>query len=149
MAETPPRKMSALQMLKAAKRAEMKKSSSSGDGAVVDMVSRDGMVRGEVGLVYDERMLLHHCPWDPHHIESPDRLSSIWSRCSELGLVDRCVRMEARAATDQELTHYHTDKFLDKFASSQERSVEVQEVECRAYDSVYMSRDTEMTHMMP
>ena len=144
MAETPPRKMSALQMLKAAKRAEMKKSSSSGDGAVVDMVSRDGMVRGEVGLVYDERMLLHHCPWDPHHIESPDRLSSIWSRCSELGLVDRCVRMEARAATDQELTHYHTDKFLDKFASSQERSVEVQEVECRAYDSVYMSRDTEM-----
>ena len=34
----------------------------------VRMVSREGLERRGVGLVYDDRMLLHHCPWDPHHI---------------------------------------------------------------------------------
>ena len=41
------------------------------------------------GLVYDDRMLAHRCTWDPHHIETPLRLSRIWERCHTMGLVDR------------------------------------------------------------
>ena len=142
----PPRKLSALQKLKAAKRAELKKKQSEkGLEQKVNLVSRDGAERGPVGLVYDEKMLLHHCPWDPHHIETPDRLSVIWSRCSDLGLVDRCHRIDARAATDEELKLYHTDSYVEKFGLSKELSVEDTEKKCREYDSVYMCSDTDMS----
>ena len=46
--------LSALQLLRAAKRAEMKKNSVAGAETPVDMVSRDELARGEVVLVYDE-----------------------------------------------------------------------------------------------
>ena len=69
----------------------------------VNMVSREGLERQKVGLVYDEKMLLHQCPWDPHHIECPDRLRSIWRRCGELGLLERCHMVDSRPATEEEL----------------------------------------------
>ena len=40
--------------MKAAKRVEMKKNDMAGVETPVDMVSRDGLAREEVGLVYDE-----------------------------------------------------------------------------------------------
>ena len=92
-----------------------KKSEEAANEIPVRMVSREGLERQSVGLVYDERMLLHHCPWDPHHIESPDRLSSIWRRCSDLGLVERCVRLDSRLATEEELELYHSQSFVSKF----------------------------------
>ena len=142
---TSPRKLSALQQLKAAKKAELKKrqTEAAEQQSRAELASREGRVRGGVGLVYDDRMLLHHCPWDPHHIETPDRLRAVWARCRDLGLVDRCSRLPARAATDAELLSYHTHSFLETFASSAQLGAEEAEARCRELDSVYLSPDTD------
>ena len=140
-----PGQVTTLQQLKAARKAEMKRrqAEAAAESHVTNIASREDTVRGCVGLVYDERMLEHLCPWDPHHIETPDRLRVIWARCHELGLVQRCERLEAREATDQELGTYHTKRYLERFAGSREKSSEEMEAECREYDSVYMSPCTD------
>ena len=138
-------RVSALQQLKAARRAELKRKESeeqSSEGGV-QVVSREGAGRRGVGLVYDERMLLHVCPWDPHHIESPARLTSVWSRCCELGLVDRCHRIDCRPATEEELALYHSQSFVSKFRDIGRASEEEIEKSCAEFDSVYMCQHTE------
>ena len=138
-------KLTTLQQLKAAKKAELKRKQAKAAAVcdVTTIASREDTPRGQVGLVYDERMLLHHCPWDPHHIETPDRLRVIWARCQELGLVERCERLEAREATDQELETYHTRSYLQRFSTGKNKSSDELESECREYDSVYMSPGTD------
>uniref|UniRef100_A0AAR2KF81 Protein deacetylase HDAC6 n=1 Tax=Pygocentrus nattereri TaxID=42514 RepID=A0AAR2KF81_PYGNA len=59
------------------------------------------------GLVYDQRMMEHHNMWDSHHPELPQRISRIFSRHEELGLVDHCQRIPARLATEEELALCH------------------------------------------
>jgi len=99
--------------------------------------------RKGTGLVYHEDMLLHACPWDQHHIESPGRLESIWTRCKQLDLVDSCVRVQPREATDRELRLHHTDEFIETFAKSKEQEVDEIENICSGFDSVYMCKDTD------
>lgn len=87
-------------------------------------------------------MLLHHCSWDPHHIESPERLSRIWSRCEELNLVERCKLLPSREAENYELLLYHSQQFIDIFEQSRTLSSEQSEKICENYDSVYLCPDT-------
>jgi histone deacetylase 4/5 len=58
------------------------------------------------GLVYDERFLAHRAPYD--HPEHPGRLTAIWQRLQQDGLVERCVRVPARQAARNELEEIHT-----------------------------------------
>ena len=58
------------------------------------------------GLVHDERFLAHRAPYD--HPEHPGRLAAIWRRLREEGLAERCERVPAREATDEELARIHT-----------------------------------------
>ncbi|XP_047441722.1 histone deacetylase 6 [Mugil cephalus] len=60
------------------------------------------------GLVYDERMMEHLNLWDRHHPEQPQRISKIFSKHQQLGLVDRCHRIPARLATEEELCLCHS-----------------------------------------
>uniref|UniRef100_A0A8C2BV03 Protein deacetylase HDAC6 n=1 Tax=Cyprinus carpio TaxID=7962 RepID=A0A8C2BV03_CYPCA len=60
------------------------------------------------GLVYDQRMMLHHNMWDGHHPELPQRISRIFCRHEELGLLSRCLRIPARLATEEELALCHS-----------------------------------------
>ncbi|XP_066566192.1 histone deacetylase 6 isoform X1 [Amia ocellicauda] len=66
----------------------------------------------ETGLVYDERMLEHHNMWDSHHPELPQRISSIFNRHRDLGLLDRCLRIPARQATEEELAMCHSEEHI-------------------------------------
>ncbi|KAM3872288.1 histone deacetylase 6 [Diretmus argenteus] len=59
------------------------------------------------GLLYDERMMEHLNMWDSHHPEQPQRISKIFNKHQELGLVDRCQRIPARLATEEELAMCH------------------------------------------
>ena len=54
------------------------------------------MIKGATGIYYDPQMMEHKNPWDPEHIETPERLRAIWERIQEYGLVDQCVRVPSR-----------------------------------------------------
>ena len=71
------------------------------------------------GLVYDERFLLHRAPYD--HPEHPGRLSAIWNRLEDDGLVPRCRRIAARDATREELLAVHTSDHIDRVEATARR----------------------------
>eukprot|EP00250_Pteridium_aquilinum_P005405 c15499_g1_i2 orf=284-2374(-) len=66
-----------------------------------------------VGLVYDERMCAHADPRDPSHPEAPDRIVAIAKRLKAAGVFDRCICVQAREASEEELTSVHTKKHVN------------------------------------
>lgn len=66
------------------------------------------------GLVYDERMMEHLNMWDRHHPEQPQRIFKIFSKHQQLGLVDRCQRIPARLATEEELAMCHSVQHIEQ-----------------------------------
>ncbi|XP_041457920.1 histone deacetylase 6-like isoform X2 [Lytechinus variegatus] len=56
------------------------------------------------GLVYDERMKLHRTF---NHPERPERIARIYSKHQEHGLLDRCIRLQTRQATFEEMETCH------------------------------------------
>ncbi|XP_074873509.1 protein deacetylase HDAC6 isoform X1 [Carettochelys insculpta] len=60
------------------------------------------------GLVYDERMMEHYNMWDSQHPEVPQRISRIFQRHGELQLTERCWRIPARSAHEEELRMCHS-----------------------------------------
>ncbi|XP_043222780.1 histone deacetylase 6-like [Amphibalanus amphitrite] len=95
--------------------------------------------RGATGLVYDERMLEHRCLWDDDFPEGPDRLQVIFDKCSQLGLVDRCQRVPARHATEEELQLCHSPEHIQRLRQLCERGEPEQlRQEADKHDSVYL-----------
>ncbi|XP_078520855.1 protein deacetylase HDAC6 [Lissotriton helveticus] len=70
------------------------------------------------GLVYDERMMEHANAWDSHHPELPQRISRIYERHMELRLVERCSRLPARYASDDELMMCHSSEYIQTIRST-------------------------------
>ncbi len=65
----------------------------------------------KTGLVYDERFLRHHAPYE--HPEHPGRLEAILGRIERQGLAALCRPVGAREATDEELRRIHTPALLE------------------------------------
>mmetsp|Transcript_67710 Transcript_67710/g.180265 ORF Transcript_67710/g.180265 Transcript_67710/m.180265 type:complete len:927 (+) Transcript_67710:39-2819(+) len=63
-------------------------------------------MKNRVGLVYDERMLLHE--GEEGHPECPDRLRLSYAKLKEDGLLDQVDQLPSRLATDAELQRVHT-----------------------------------------
>lgn len=38
------------------------------------------LIRKQTGVIYDDRMTLHECPWDPNYPEKPDRYRVVLER---------------------------------------------------------------------
>ncbi|XP_070571561.1 histone deacetylase 6-like [Ptychodera flava] len=70
-------------------------------------------------LVYDERMRKHRDQWNTSHPERPDRITRIFEIHKAWKLLDRCLRVEARMATDPELLALHSSGHLEKMKESQ------------------------------
>ncbi|XP_034392207.1 histone deacetylase 6 [Cyclopterus lumpus] len=70
------------------------------------------------GLVYDEKMMEHLNMWDRHHPEQPQRIFKIFSKHQQLGLVDRCQRIPARLATEEELSRCHSEQHIEQMKAS-------------------------------
>ncbi|XP_068588256.1 histone deacetylase 6 isoform X2 [Cebidichthys violaceus] len=70
------------------------------------------------GLVYDERMMEHLNMWDRHHPEQPQRIFKIFSKHQQLGLVDRCQRIPARLATEEELSRCHSVQHIEQMKAT-------------------------------
>ncbi|KAJ9582108.1 hypothetical protein L9F63_003564, partial [Diploptera punctata] len=66
-----------------------------------------------VCLVYDERMMRHKNISDVGHPEKPERISAIFSKHEEYGLLTRCHMLKARAVTEEELLLLHTRDHID------------------------------------
>ncbi|XP_056284914.1 histone deacetylase 6 [Pseudoliparis swirei] len=70
------------------------------------------------GLVYDEKMMQHLNMWESHHPEQPQRIFKIFAKHQQLGLVDRCQRIPARLATEEELSRCHSQQLILLMESS-------------------------------
>ena len=68
------------------------------------------------GLVFDEAFLAHRAPYE--HPENPGRLTAIRARLEKEGLFDRCRRLPARDATDEELLAVHDGSLLSTIAAT-------------------------------
>ncbi|KDR24372.1 Histone deacetylase 6 [Zootermopsis nevadensis] len=66
-----------------------------------------------VCLVYDERMMKHKNIADPGHPEKPERISAIFSRHEEYGLLKRCHLLKARSVSEEELLLLHTKEHIN------------------------------------
>ncbi|XP_071158515.1 histone deacetylase 6-like isoform X4 [Mytilus edulis] len=94
------------------------------------------------GLVYDELMLKHKNDWDPNFPEKPERISEPFKRCSELHLVERCIRIETQYGTEDMVLLQHTRELLEKVQStSQMNKLQLQEFS-QHYDSVYCNQSS-------
>ena len=91
------------------------------------------------GLVYDEKMLLHCNPWNPFCIEDPERLTKIWSKCVDMELVKRCIRVETREAEDSEVEEYHDKAMLKTVEDSKDMESEELQKLCSKYEVFYMN----------
>ncbi|GMT31558.1 hypothetical protein PFISCL1PPCAC_22855, partial [Pristionchus fissidentatus] len=69
------------------------------------------------GLAYDQTMAAHacHCEDATAHVEHGGRVRSVWTRLEQAGLTQRCLRVESRAATLDELKRVHSTAYVDFF----------------------------------
>ncbi|XP_053149724.1 histone deacetylase 6 isoform X2 [Hemicordylus capensis] len=70
------------------------------------------------GLVYDEKMTEHYNMWDSQHPELPQRVSRIFQRHRELRLTERCSRLPARLASEEELRMCHSLAYVETVKST-------------------------------
>uniref|UniRef100_A0AAR2LIK8 Protein deacetylase HDAC6 n=1 Tax=Pygocentrus nattereri TaxID=42514 RepID=A0AAR2LIK8_PYGNA len=94
------------------------------------------------GLVYDQRMMEHHNMWDSHHPELPQRISRIFSRHEELGLVDHCQRIPARLATEEELALCHGLAHINTIKSTEQMKPRDLYRLGDDYNSIYISNES-------
>ena len=57
------------------------------------------------GFVYDGQMAEHKNEWDPEFPEKPERVVTSFKRICELGLIERCHRIEARYGTEDQVLY--------------------------------------------
>lgn len=59
------------------------------------------------GFYYDEIFTKHKNEWDETYPECPERVAEPFARCCELGLVDRCERVQVRKVFLQMIMREH------------------------------------------
>lgn len=95
------------------------------------------------GIIYDDRMIEHSCIWDPNYPECPERYKQSLKRCEDYGLIKRCVKLQSRKATEEEILSVHSKKIFDIVKGTKDESdVEKLEKLAENYDSVYFHPKT-------
>lgn len=114
-------------------------------------------------LVYDDRMKRHRIGFGPlyyllakktseavrtwmeeniSHPERPERISSIFKKHEEYGIIERCLRIEARHATMEELTLCHSENYIKDIADTRKLSPDELERKQCEYNSIYLCPDS-------
>uniref|UniRef100_A0A8B9LD47 Protein deacetylase HDAC6 n=1 Tax=Astyanax mexicanus TaxID=7994 RepID=A0A8B9LD47_ASTMX len=94
------------------------------------------------GLVYSEAFTHHRCLWDTSHPECPERVTAVVELMKKEGLLSRCVQVETRAASEEEISLVHTKEYIDRMRSTQKMTEEEMKLVSDGYDSVYLHPDT-------
>ena len=99
-----------------------------------------------VGFAYQPDMLLHRGPRN-HHPEKPERLTAVLEVLQAGGLLDQCVRLPARSATDEELLRVHTAEHLKHVTAATQAVAESPDdrslQEPHGVDAIYYHPSTE------
>ncbi|XP_055682363.1 histone deacetylase 6 isoform X4 [Lutzomyia longipalpis] len=101
------------------------------------------MIRGATGLIYDRQMAQHKCLWDENYPECPARLTSVLDRCQELKLMDRCMKIEPKSATKEQILLKHTEEHYEtlKRTSGSTDEASLEDLSSR-YDAIYIHPTT-------
>uniref|UniRef100_A0A0P6E2S0 Putative Histone deacetylase n=1 Tax=Daphnia magna TaxID=35525 RepID=A0A0P6E2S0_9CRUS len=100
-------------------------------------------ISGQTGIIYDERMVEHQCLWDPNYPECPERFTRVLERCREYGLVQRCVDIQPRKATSEELLKLHTPDRIELLKGTDgSPDAEALEAISSGYDAIYIHPST-------
>lgn len=120
------------------------------------MMDSIGSVRGETGIIYDDRMADHRCLWDSKFPECPERYTRVierycdksyyatrqlnfFCRCRELKLIDRCVSLSPRDATVEEILTKHTKEHYELLKTTSEcTNAEKLEELSSKFDAIYI-----------
>lgn len=101
------------------------------------------LIRKETAVIYDDKMALHECPWDPNYPERPDRYRVVLERCRQLGLIKRCLEIPYESATIAQITKTHTEQLYEKLRLiSAKTNLDDLEKDASDYDSVYFNKET-------
>ncbi|XP_077654618.1 polyamine deacetylase HDAC10 isoform X2 [Urocitellus parryii] len=95
-------------------------------------------------LVYHEDMMVSRLLWDDPEcrIECPERLSAALDGLRQCGLEQRCLRLVAREASEEELGLVHSPEYVALVQRTQALSKEELQVLSGQYDAVYFHPST-------
>ncbi|VVC27104.1 Hypothetical protein CINCED_3A008507 [Cinara cedri] len=97
----------------------------------------------QTGIVHDDQFSNHLCIWDSNYPENPQRYESIIKRCNELGLIERCIQIPCRNATNGELLYKHTQEIIDILKSTDNvQETKLLEILSSKFDAVYFHPST-------
>ena len=89
-------------------------------------------------VVYDHRMADYHCLWDDTYVENPERFLCVIERCRELGLLERCSKLESRKANREELLLCHDENLLELLESTSTMNEEELKKVSAKFDCLYI-----------
>lgn len=87
------------------------------------------------GFVYDERMTRYHCIYN--HPERPERILFAYEKLLSSGLADKCVRLNSRLATKDEILLKHTESHYELIESLVNEDQQQLEYLSKKFDSIY------------
>ncbi|XP_047405023.1 polyamine deacetylase HDAC10 isoform X1 [Sciurus carolinensis] len=95
-------------------------------------------------LVYHEDMMATRLLWDDPEcqIECPERLAAALDRLRQCGLEQRCLRLVAREASEEELGLVHSLEYVALVQRTQALSKEELQVLSGQYDAIYFHPST-------
>lgn len=93
-------------------------------------------------VVYDCRMLKHFDSSDDFHPEKPSRIASIYAKFQEYGILKRCLILQGKMATEDELLLVHSKKYIDVIKQTSVAETTSIDEKISAFNSVYINPDT-------
>ncbi|XP_015587407.1 histone deacetylase 6 isoform X1 [Cephus cinctus] len=95
-----------------------------------------------VCVVYDPRMLKHINVPDDSHPEKPERISNIYTKHEEYGLLKRCHVLQGRVATEEELLLAHSKDHIDIIKKTADTKLRDLVKQASDLNSVYLHPET-------
>ena len=88
----------------------------------MDYSSENKVYRYTTGIVYDKIMLKHECTCgnQSNHLETPNRIKSIWNRFKANNIHDECELVKSKLATISDLLTCHNEQYSLIFGSDLE-----------------------------
>ena len=100
-------------------------------------------IKGQTGFIFDIKFAEHKNPWDPNHIECPERILRAKKRCEELKLTEKCQQIQTRMATEEEMLICHSKEYLQNLASISKMDPNQRKEKClKDFHSVYMNEQS-------